>query len=222
MANNYDQATVQPNFPMSSVTDFEKELLSKFGFSYEIYDSREEGNSLYFFVEECTRDEIDDLSVDLVFECAQQGDPIATNVLRYIQNYSSNKLDTYVSANFSWQSIFQEILKKPECQGIEDICVEGAYTCDKLRPGEFGGWVCRITRESVQHDGTSAAFERMKKEPEFLDALDIVWQLANGNCLDQECDLYNPDESGFDDEIVTEARRQRHALDLIHDYVVNH
>jgi len=221
MANNYDQATVQPNFPISSVTDFEKELLSQFGFSHETYSSNQD-DTVYFFTEEGARDEIEDLDVDLVFECAQQGDPIATNVLRYIQNHSSNSLDTYVSSEFSWVSIFQEILKKPECEGIEDICVEGAYTCDKLRPGEFGGWVCRITRDSVQYDGTSAAFERMKKEPEFLAALDIVWQLADGNCLDQECDIDNPDESGFDDEIVIEARRQRHALNLIHDYVVNH
>ena len=215
MANNYDQATVQPNFPISSVTDFEKELLSQFGFSYEIYDSREEGNSLYFFVEECTRDEIDDLDVDLVFECAQQGDPIATNVLRYIQNHGSDNLDTYVSSEFSWVSIFQEILKKPECEGIEDICVEGAYTCDKLRPGEFGGWVCRITRESVQYDGTSAAFERMKKEPEFLAALDLVLEMASGNPLD-ELDVYD------DPELAADFKRQHHALDVIHEYLVNH
>jgi hypothetical protein len=215
MANNYDQATVQPNFPILSVTDFEKELLSQFGFSYEIYDSREEGNSLYFFVEECTRDEIDDLDVDLVFECAQQGDPIATNVLRYIQNHSSNSLDTYVSSEFSWVSIFQEILKKPECEGIEDICVEGAYTCDKLRPGEFGGWVCRITRDSVQCDGTSAAFERMKKEPEFLAALNLVLEMASGNPLD-ELDVYD------DSELAADFKRQHHALDVIHEYLVLH
>ncbi|MDO8827812.1 hypothetical protein [Methylophaga sp.] len=214
MANNYDQATVQPNFPISSVTDFEKELLNRYGFSYETYSSNQD-DTVYFFAEEGARDEIEDLEVDLVSEHAQLGDPIAVKLLEYIQEHGSDDLDAYVSSEFSWVSIFQEILKKPECASIEDICIEGAYTCDKLRPGEFGGWVCRITRESVQHDGTSAAFERMKKEPEFLVALDIVFAMANGHVLDQ----LDVDD---DPELATEHKAQRHALDVIHNYVVNH
>jgi hypothetical protein len=106
-------------------------------------------------------------------------------------------------------------LKKPECASIEDICIEGAYTCDKLRPGEFGGWVCRITRDSVQYDGTSAAFERMKKEPEFLAALNLVLEMASGNPLD-ELDVYD------DPKLAADFKRQHHALDVIHEYLVLH
>jgi hypothetical protein len=214
MANNYDQATVQSNFPFSSVSEFEKELLNRYGFSCEIHGSNQ-CNTVYFFVEESISDEIDYIDVDYVFSHAKHGDPIAVKLLDYIQQHGSDNLDSYVSGEFNWQTIFQEILKKPECEGIEDICVMGAYTCDKLRAGEFGGWVCRITRESVQHDGTSAAFERMKKEPEFLAALDILLVMANGHILDQ----LDVDD---DPELATEHKQQRHALNVVSDYLQNH
>ena len=54
MANNYYQATVQPNFPVSAVTEFEKELLYEYGFFHEIWQSTQ-GNAVYFFVEDNTR-----------------------------------------------------------------------------------------------------------------------------------------------------------------------
>lgn len=53
----------------------------------------------------------------------------------------------------------------------------------------------------------------------FLDALDVVWQLANGNCLDQS---HDPDEEGLDAEIADECRRQRNALNVVGDYLANH
>lgn len=210
MDNNYSQATVQPNFPISSVTEFEKELLNRYGFYIADQD-----DSIYFYAEECLGDVIEPVEDHLISEYAAKGDPIAVKLLEYIQEHGSDELDSYISSEFHWQYIFQEILKKPECEGIEDICIEGAYTCDKLRPGEFGGWVCRITRESVQSDGTSAAFERMKKEPEFLAALDIVFAMANGHILDQV-------DVDDDPELASEFKEQRAALALIHDYVVNH
>lgn len=218
MANNYDQATVQPTFPISTVTEFERELLNSYGLNSEIWGT-EQGKTVYFFAPDCIREEISDLEVDLVFEHAQKGDPIAVKLQAFINENGEDELNDYVSGQFSWIFIFQEILKKPECEGIEDICVMGAFTGDKLRPGEFGGWVTRITRESVQHDGTYAAYERMKTENEFLASLDLVYQLADGNCLDQE---YDPDEWGLDEEIADESRRQRHALDVVHHYLVNH
>jgi hypothetical protein len=214
LANNYDQATVQPNFPISSITDFEKELLSQFGFSYEVHGS-DQGNELYFFAADSILDEIEDLEVDFVSEHAQQGEPIAISIQDFINENGEDDSDDYVSGQFSYVSIFQKILKKPECASIEDICIEGAYTCDKLRPGEFGGWVCRITRDSVQYDGTSAAFERMKKEPEFLAALNLVLEMASGNPLD-ELDVYD------DPKLAADFKRQHHALDVIHEYLVLH
>ena len=214
MANNYDQATVQPCFPISSVTEFEKELLAIYGFDFETSDS-EDGDVLYFFARDSTRDEIDDLDVDSVLEHAQQGDPIAIKLQEFINENGEDELDAYVSSQFSWVSIFQGILKKPECKDIDDICVMAAFTCDRFRPGEFGGWVCRITRNSVQCDGTYAAYERMKKECEFLAALDIVLAMANGHILDQV-------DVDDDPELASEFKEQHHALCSVGDYLKQH
>jgi hypothetical protein len=133
MANNYDQATVQPTFPVSAVTEFEKELLNEYGFHFEIWDT-EQGKTVYFFAPDCTREEVSDLEVDLVFEHARKGDPIAVKLQDFINENGEDKLDDYVSGQFSWVFIFQEILKKPECEGIEDICVMGALPATNFVP----------------------------------------------------------------------------------------
>jgi len=46
MANNYQQATVEPTIPSNLVTEEELELLQECGFDYEEYD-----NEFYFFTE---------------------------------------------------------------------------------------------------------------------------------------------------------------------------
>jgi len=56
-------------------------------------------------------------------------------------------------------------------------------------------------------------------DDELYDALDLVWQLATANCLDTE---HDPDDDCLDVEIAQECRRQRAALDLVHDYLTNH
>jgi hypothetical protein len=55
----------------------------------------------------------------------------------------------------------------------------------------------------------------MKKEPEFLAALDLVLEMASGNPLD-ELDVDD------DPELAADFKRQHHALDVIYDYLVNH
>ena len=51
------------------------------------------------------------------------------------------------------------------------------------------------------------------------DAFDLVWQLACGNCLDNEHDPNNLEE---DEDLVNECTRQRAALNKVHDYLINH
>jgi hypothetical protein len=56
---------------------------------------------------------------------------------------------------------------------------------------------------------------------ELFDALDLVFQLASSNCLDNEYDVENSgDEICY--EIATECRRQRAALNLVNDYLAKH
>ena len=59
-------------------------------------------------------------------------------------------------------------------------------------------------------------------DDELYDALDLVWQLASSNCLDNDNDPNDPDEEFSGCEILQECRRQRAALDLVHDYLINH
>jgi len=55
--------------------------------------------------------------------------------------------------------LFHKIIKNTD---IEEIVIEGAYTCSKMRSGEFGGFVTRITKDGVESFGTSQALDRMR------------------------------------------------------------
>ena len=43
--------------------------------------------------------------------------------------------------------LLREILLNPENQEVEALDIAGCYRCDKLRPGEFGGFAIKITRQ---------------------------------------------------------------------------
>jgi len=220
MADYYDKSTVEPFFPTQAVSGFERVLMKGYGFNHEITKNNE-GDTVYFYAPDGLNEEIEDFDIDIVTQFANIDDPIAVDLMRFAHEQDASKLDAYISSQYSWGLIIQGILNKPECNGIEDVCVMGAYTCSKMRPGAFGGWVTRITRDNLQYAGTSSAFRDMRDEAGFLAALDIVYQLADGNCLDQENDPDDPDDD-IDDEIAVECRRQRNALNLIHDYMTNH
>lgn len=217
MANNYSQATVSPFFPVALVTDFEQILLNEYGFQCEFHGSPDE-RKIYFYVPDSERDSVEDFDVELIESSANLGDEIAVALQQYINENGDDEIDQFISFQYSWVSIFQHILNKPGCQ-IDEIVVEGCYFCDKLRQGEFGGWITRITKFTVQHGGTQAMLIQMQQEPAFLEALDIVYQLASANCADNE---HDPDDPLLDECLADECRKQRAALNLIHDYCANH
>lgn len=211
MANNYEQATVEPALPASAVSTFERDFLPGFGFECE-----EDGaETLYFFAEYAVNPSCcGDLTVGDAMEAASRGDRLAAALLEDLGHPEKDlPLDRFGSGIPSWEAIFQGILRKPECAGIDEIVVMAAYTCSKMRPGEFGGWVIRITRDRVQSDGTLAMLDRMRKEDAFHEALETVYELAEAGALD------------FDDgdpELIAEIQRQQQALAVVHDYLVNH
>jgi hypothetical protein len=59
-----------------------------------------------------------------------------------------------------WERVFGEISLE---SGLA-IVIMGSYWSDKCRPGEFGGWVVRITPGAIRWDGTHQALARMEKE----------------------------------------------------------
>lgn len=222
MADNYDQSTIEPFFPIQAVSGFERVMMAEYGYTNEVCKYAE-GDRIYFYAPEGTRSDIENFDIGIVRQYADEGDPIALDLVRCIKDEGEDKLDSYILAHYSFEAIIQGILKKPECAGIEDVCVMGAFSCSKMRPGEFGGWVMRITRETAQYDGTYGMYRRMQEEEKFLSDLDLVYQLADGNCLDQdnEPDPDNPNEDLYD-PIYVECRRQREALNNVHDYLTNH
>lgn len=49
--------------------------------------------------------------------------------------------------------VFQEVLARlPDT--VEAIEIEGALSCSKMRPGEFGGFCVYITRDQIRFGGT--------------------------------------------------------------------
>lgn len=153
MADNYDQSTVEPAFPIQTVTDFERVLMKEYGYTSETW-KKPEGDTIYFYAPEGYNSDIENFDIGIVRKQADEGDPIALDLIRCATEEGEDKLDSYIMAHYSFESIIQGILKKPGCSAIGDVCVMGAFTCSKMRPGEFGGWVMRITRETVQYDGT--------------------------------------------------------------------
>jgi hypothetical protein len=172
MANNYEQATVEPVLPVSAVSDFERELLRGFGFASEPGTLEAGVKALYFFAEDSVNSSyFGDLTVGDVMEAASRGDSLAAALVNELGSPEADlAIDTFDEGIPSWENILQHILRKPECQGIDEIVVKAAYTCSKMRPGEFGGWVTRITCEHVQSEGTHSMLDRMRKEDAFHEA----------------------------------------------------
>lgn len=63
--------------------------------------------------------------------------------------------------------IFQKAIERSknsdEVDPVEEILIEGAFTCSKMRPGEFGGFVLRITEDNVQGGGTGLLIDMFRQ-----------------------------------------------------------
>lgn len=139
MANNYEQATLSPDIP--ELTSVEAAILKLSGFGLE-----KSGNAWYAYVEEGL---IDDFSVwDDDERLAQvEADP------EYGCKAANEPL---------WISVLQNVLlRHPD---FSHFVLEGALTCDKMRPGEFGGFAILITRDTVKYGGTQQIIRDWEKE----------------------------------------------------------
>jgi hypothetical protein len=70
------------------------------------------------------------------------------------------------------EPIFREALKKfdeseediPVEEDLTEIIIQGAFTCSKMRPGEFGGFVTIITKDGMAGTSTAGQIERLRRE----------------------------------------------------------
>jgi len=61
-------------------------------------------------------------------------------------------------------SMFQSKLRQHPEHEIKEIVVECAYTCSRMCPGEFGGWVVRITKDRIDQRSTQDILQQLRKE----------------------------------------------------------
>lgn len=74
--------------------------------------------------------------------------------------------DDSFPAHWSVPIVLQNILRRSE-GALKEIILEGAFTCDKMRMGQFGGVVYLITANRIQKGCTHSLLEQFRKEGEF-------------------------------------------------------
>ena len=154
MANSYETATVTPDLPAALFSPFALAYLKGCGFGHE------GTGMLYFYAdtfaggyegEQTVQD-----ALDSVETC-----PVAKLVVAALSPGAdpAHELAEYASLP-DYADVFRAFADKAEG---EEILVEGGYWNDKARPGEFGGWVCRVTPEGIQAAGMQDLLRLMRE-----------------------------------------------------------
>lgn len=213
MADNFEQCTVEPFIPEGLVTELELALLDGFGFRHE----KDGKDRLYFFAEESVNNEFYGAIERDVLE--QDTSPLAKRIRDYLVKSGLDNdtapIEELPSNVVTWEGVFQTVLSKPENRGkdrIKEVVAKAAFTCSKMRPGEFGGWVTYITPKVVKSDGTHGLLDRLRGEDNLYEALSTVMELAEGNALD-------PAE--VDAEQLPQARKQRRVIRVVRRFLDN-
>lgn len=176
MANMYNELTVTPAIPASLVNGAEKDVLEKYGFSYEKV-TRGEEEFFYFFAEEGLDPEpmldLDD-PVEYLHEMEQEFPKgshdrpewfvrLITEIEAHIKEHGEDEMIRAETLGMdTYEDIFQSILRKPGCS-VESITIEGAIYCDKMRPGEFGGHATRIYPDRSVSIATPGSIDELER-----------------------------------------------------------
>lgn len=158
MADNYTQFTVTPFFPAHALSEFALAVLREgHGISRDRFKDEDGNDMLYFYCsdgyhEDCDATEF--VTKEALEEALLNNDPVANEIA---------KGNGYIS--FPW--VVQQALK---ASNLSEAMVEGAYTCSKMRPGQFGGFVWRITQTTAQCVGTDMLQQWLRDNPEQFEA----------------------------------------------------
>ena len=141
MANNYTQCTVQPFIHKELITTAEIIQLEAAGFSCEVM-----GDEFYIYSEEGFTEEYEVESEDENGDTTYEEFPIWPIFQRIIERSKSFRPNVEV-----------------EYEEIDEIVLEGAFTCDKMRPGEFGGFLTLVTENDVRGASTADLLHMLRK-----------------------------------------------------------
>ena len=133
MANNYNQATLSPS--SINLNPMHLAWLGMTGAEC----SKEKDGRYYVFWRECLNEDFEDDEIEGALE---DGD-----------------IDQ-AQADFIRKSSFNEMLRhilyyNPD---VTHLRVDSAWTCEKMRPGEFGGSACVVTRTQHLDMSTGSAY----------------------------------------------------------------
>ena len=141
MANNYTQATVTPtNIPL---TREQKEVLCLLGFGCEdSTQADDESPRYYIYIEDSFQEPYED-GLDEI-------SPEAVEYLRRILEPGESETLASVFEAYDAASLFDRVMQDviAYTDGLEVVTIQGADTCSKLRPGEFGGFAGVITKNN--------------------------------------------------------------------------
>lgn len=149
MANSYIHTVVQPCIPIEDFTDLEYLVLSRV-FDVETYD-RNESREVYL-------SSYDGPARYASSERSQLGEALAHSerfescLNAFVKHAMETTDDEEIYIDFdgdvNWQSILLDIVRRSKT--LKYITVVEAFTCDKMRPDEFGGAAMMITASSIR------------------------------------------------------------------------
>lgn len=182
MADYYSQAVVQPSIPGWLVDKADRLALEGLGYTFE-----EDGYNWYLFAAEGENSVAYGINprdwLEAFGECYPEGVGrpgwvvmLATHLRAAIDQ--DPNLRTMMASDWDLDftgvlltgaDVFQGMLQKPINTGavaVREITIEGSWTCGKMRPDGFGGWVERITANGIRYDSTHEILERWANEAE--------------------------------------------------------
>ena len=178
MSGTLDQATVQPSLPAALFSALDLAVLDGCGIRNE--SDPDMPGCLYFYSEEGLGEFHGLLPAALVeADNSKLGLAINGYLKRQQIPYScgdefGDEIDLPGSVA-DWAVVFQEAIKKSRVAGdgsplnagrnaADEIVIMGAFTADRMSPGDFGGYVVRITERVLQREDTYSALARMRDE----------------------------------------------------------
>lgn len=152
MADYHSPTIVRPEIPRRAMTLLEHRLLIGM-FSHEGAE-----NAVYFFAEEYVNDllHLDLPEVHRLLEDDPFPDRYAVTVVRdHLRKLDPAEGELALDMSvIGYEGIFQDIVKR--CEGLDDIEVVAAWTCNKMRPDGFGGMATLITTDAIETMSTAS------------------------------------------------------------------
>jgi len=182
MADYYSQSVVQPSLPGWMVDKADRLALEGLGYTFE-----EDGYNWYLFAAEGENSAASGTNPNdwlaVADECYPDGVERPAWMVKLVVHVrgvraKNPSLLNMVAADWdldwtaiplSGSDIFQGLLRKPVNTGelaVKEITVEGSFTCSRMMPDGFGGWVERITAKGIRYDSTKEILERWDNEAE--------------------------------------------------------